>query len=110
MLADRQIGVGGRPGQFTQYEKNKIGNSFVPNKKEKSIVNLLTKVFCGTFSRDGEHFVTASQGYFKFDLLCMTILNIKFQFQIINYAFLMQLQHITTKLIHIQQKMLVGVY
>lgn len=62
MIANRQIGLGARPGQFTQYEKCKIGNSYVPNKKQKTLMNLQTKVFCGTYSRDGHHFVTASQG------------------------------------------------
>lgn len=62
MIANRQTGLGAKPGQFTQYEKCKIGNNYVPNKKQKSITNLLSKVFCGKFSRDGQHFVTASQG------------------------------------------------
>lgn len=61
MLANRQSGIGPKLGPFTQYDKCKINNMFVPNKREKTMANLGTKVFCGTYSRDGNYFITASQ-------------------------------------------------
>lgn len=62
MLSNRQCGLGPKSGPFTQYEKCKISNRYIPNKREKNLIKLGTKIFCGTFSRDGNHLVTASQG------------------------------------------------
>lgn len=61
MLANRERGLGLKSGPFTQNEKCKLGNNYVPNKRERNIIYLSTKVFCGSFSRDGQNFVTASQ-------------------------------------------------
>lgn len=53
--------MGWKQGSFTQPERCKLSNNYFPNCKE-AIMSYDAKVFCGTFSRDGNHFVTASQG------------------------------------------------
>jgi hypothetical protein len=64
MLNSRQSGVGMKHGSLTQPEKCKINNLFIPNRKEKALIRSDNKFFCGSFSRDGKHFVTANQGEF----------------------------------------------
>ncbi|EAT40857.1 AAEL007451-PA [Aedes aegypti] len=61
MLAQRQSGLGTKGGPFVQSDKCKINNLFLPNRTEKHVYNCNSKVFCGTFSRDGTQFITASQ-------------------------------------------------
>lgn len=61
MLAQRQSGLGAKGGPFIQSDKCKINNLFLPNRTERHIVNCNSKVFCGTFSRDGSQFISASQ-------------------------------------------------
>lgn len=61
LLAQRQSGMGTKGGPFIQSDKCKINNLFLPNRTEKHIVNCNSKVFCGTFSRDGSQFISASQ-------------------------------------------------
>lgn len=63
MLQNREIGNGPKQGTFTQYDKCKINNMYVPNHCEKRLVKLGTKIFCGAYSKDGKHFVTASQDH-----------------------------------------------
>jgi WD40 repeat protein len=61
MLRQRQHGVGPKYGSFTQFDKCKINNLFLPNHKERTVVRLDSKIFCGVFSKDGKKFVTGSQ-------------------------------------------------
>lgn len=61
MIHKRQNGIGVKNGAFTQPQRCKINNNYIPNYK-KSLFSVEKKIFCGTFSRDGNHFVTASQG------------------------------------------------
>jgi hypothetical protein len=65
MLNSRQGGVGMKHGALTGPEKCKINNLFIPNRKEKTLMKSDSKFFCGSFSRDGKHFVTANQGEFR---------------------------------------------
>ena len=39
----------------------KINNLFLPNSKERTLIKLDSKIFCGSFSKDGNHFITGSQ-------------------------------------------------
>ena len=61
MINNRQTGAGPKPGSFSQSERCKINNNFLPNYK-KTLKEFDRKLFCGTFSRDGNYFLTASQG------------------------------------------------
>lgn len=63
MINKRQNGIGAKNGAFTPPQRCKINNNYIPNYK-KSLFSVEKKIFCGTFSRDGNHFVTASQGTF----------------------------------------------
>lgn len=63
MIANRQNGVGTRNGPFTQFDRSKINNLFTPNRRERSIIKVNSKVFCGVFSEDGRRFVTGSQDH-----------------------------------------------
>lgn len=56
-----QNGIGNKQGSFLQPERCKISNNYFPNCKE-AVMSYDAKVFCGTFSRNGKHFLTASQG------------------------------------------------
>lgn len=67
MINKRQNGTGAKNGAFTQPQRCKINNNYIPNYK-KSLFSVEKKIFCGTFSPDGNHFVTASQGKIVFDL------------------------------------------
>ncbi|XP_031619571.1 DDB1- and CUL4-associated factor 11 [Contarinia nasturtii] len=60
MLQNRQNGIGSKQGQFLQPERCKVSNNYLPNSKE-AVHSYEAKVFCGIFSRNGKHFVTASQ-------------------------------------------------
>lgn len=42
-------------------DKCKINNLYLPNQFERPLVRLDSKVFCGSFTRDGNRFVTGSQ-------------------------------------------------
>lgn len=53
--------MGKSHGQLTQPERCKISNNYLPDSKE-TIMSYDAKIFCGTYSRDGRRFVTASQG------------------------------------------------
>lgn len=48
-------------GSFMRNEKCKINNLYLPNQCERPLVRLESKVFCGSFTRDGNRFVTGSQ-------------------------------------------------
>ena len=48
-------------GSFLRNERCKINNLYLPNSCERSLVHLESKVFCGSFTRDGDNFVTGSQ-------------------------------------------------
>ncbi|CAO1380771.1 unnamed protein product [Diamesa serratosioi] len=61
MVNDRQSGVGQKKGAFTQNDKCKINNLYIPNHAEKSLIKLETKIFCGNFTKDGDRFLTGSQ-------------------------------------------------
>jgi len=56
MINQRQNG-----GAFMRAEKCKINNLFLPNQSERSLVRLDSKIFCGSFTRDGNRFLTGSQ-------------------------------------------------
>lgn len=45
---------------FTNGDCCKINNSFLPN-QSKTISSFQTKIFCGSYSNDGNTFLTASQ-------------------------------------------------
>ena len=48
-----QSGVGLKKGPFTMHDRCKINNLFLPNSKERTLIKLDSKIFCGTFSKDG---------------------------------------------------------
>lgn len=50
-------------GSFTRGDKCKISNSHLPNRLQK-VDMYCNKAFCGTYSNDGEQFLTACQGNF----------------------------------------------
>lgn len=56
MLNSRQSG-----GSFLRNERCKINNLFLPNQSERALIRLDAKVFCGTFNREGNRFLTGSQ-------------------------------------------------
>lgn len=56
MINDRQ-----NNGSFYRNEKCKINNLYLPNHNERQLIRLDSKVFCGSFTRDGNRFVTGSQ-------------------------------------------------
>lgn len=59
LLYQRQIGMKGT-GAFSEGDRSFIGHNYLPN-KFKQIGNFNHKVFCGTFSKDGQVFLSASQ-------------------------------------------------
>lgn len=59
LIAARERGLPGGPC-FTQGDRCRIMNRLLPN-VHKSIDEQHSKIFCGTFSRDGHSFLTASQ-------------------------------------------------
>lgn len=61
MLNDRQSGIGQKDGAFTQQQRCKISNNFLPN-ESKNLFSYEKKIFCGSLTNDGKYFVTASQG------------------------------------------------
>lgn len=61
MISNRQCGVGGKNGSYTQPQRCKISNNFLPN-DNSNLFSMEKKIFCGTFTPNGNHFVTASQG------------------------------------------------
>lgn len=48
-------------GSLLRNDKCKINNLYLPNCCERPLVRLDSKVFCGSFTRDGNRFVTGSQ-------------------------------------------------
>lgn len=56
MLNQRQNG-----GAFVSREKCRINNIYMPNQCERQLIQLDSKIFCGSFTRDGDRFLTASQ-------------------------------------------------
>lgn len=56
MINNRQ-----QTGSFIKREKCRVNNLFLPNQCERSLIRLDSKIFCGSFTRDGNYFVTASQ-------------------------------------------------
>lgn len=52
-----------RPYGFSVNERRRIRNSFLPNKPHV-VQEYGSKVFCGSYSKDGEFFITATQGIF----------------------------------------------
>lgn len=68
--------MGTKQGAFLQPERCKLSNNFFPNCKE-AIMSYDAKVFCGTFSRNGNHFVTAGQGESLLPKLKQLIRNLK---------------------------------
>lgn len=62
MLSNRENGVGTRNGSLTQPERCKINNNYLPNRSE-TIMKLQAKVYCGTFSNNGNYFITGSQDH-----------------------------------------------
>lgn len=68
MINKRQNGIGAKNGAFTQPQRCKINNNYIPNYK-KVLFSVEKKIFCGTFSRDGNRFITASQGKIDFDII-----------------------------------------
>ena len=61
MVNARQSGIGQKKGAFTQNDKCKINNLYIPNHAVKSLIKLETKIFCGNFTKDGDRFLTGSQ-------------------------------------------------
>jgi len=52
-----------KPNGFSVKEKRRIANNLLPNKPQ-ILHDFGSKVFCGLYSKDGEFFVTATQGIF----------------------------------------------
>lgn len=50
-----------RGGSFMRRDKCKINNLYLPNQVERQLVRLDSKIFCGSFTKDGNNFVTGSQ-------------------------------------------------
>ena len=47
--------------QFTQGDRSYIGHNYLPN-EFKQVAKYSNKMFCGTYSKDGNIFLSASQG------------------------------------------------
>lgn len=56
MLNKRQNG-----GSFVRRDKCRINNIYLPNQCSRQLIQLDSKIFCGSFTRDGDRFLTASQ-------------------------------------------------
>lgn len=56
MIQKRSLGSG-----FSIGEKCRISSNFLPN-KSRQVAKYNSKVFCGSYSKDGRFFLTASQG------------------------------------------------
>jgi hypothetical protein len=48
-------------GHFSGGDRSYIGHNYLPN-KFKQVANCNHKMFCGTYSKDGNIFLSASQG------------------------------------------------
>ncbi|PNF20119.1 DDB1- and CUL4-associated factor 11 [Cryptotermes secundus] len=59
MINARERGMFGR-SSFTQGDRCKITNNYIPNKM-KTVATYHSKAFCGTYSEDGNYFLTACQ-------------------------------------------------
>ncbi len=60
LLYQRQVGMKGT-GHFSGGDRSYIGHNYLPN-KFKQVANCNHKMFCGTYSKDGNIFLSASQG------------------------------------------------
>ena len=60
LLNNRQLGMKGT-GSFSEGDRSYIGHSYLPN-NFKPVGNFNHKVFCGTYSKEGDVFLSASQG------------------------------------------------
>uniref|UniRef100_A0A6B2EIZ4 Putative wd-repeat protein n=1 Tax=Phlebotomus kandelakii TaxID=1109342 RepID=A0A6B2EIZ4_9DIPT len=56
MLGDRQ-----HLSAWTAAQKCKVNNLYIPNIRERTAMKYDSKVFCGSFTPNGKHFVTACQ-------------------------------------------------
>lgn len=56
MLNQRQ-----NSGPFIRRDKCRINNIYLPNLCKRQLIELDSKIFCGSFTRDGNRFLTASQ-------------------------------------------------
>lgn len=57
------MGIGPKKGTFIAPERKKLTNMFIPNKRKRSLMRSCeAKIFCGSFTRDGNLFITGSQG------------------------------------------------
>ncbi|XP_046454954.1 DDB1- and CUL4-associated factor 11-like isoform X2 [Daphnia pulex] len=59
LLYQRQVGMKGT-GHFSGGDRSYIGHNYLPN-KFKQVANCNHKMFCGTYSKDGNIFLSASQ-------------------------------------------------
>ncbi|KAJ6642762.1 DDB1- and CUL4-associated factor 11, partial [Pseudolycoriella hygida] len=59
MIGDRQFGSGRNNSGFTNQERCKINNKYLPNQSE-TIADYHKKVYCGCYSKNGNYFLTAS--------------------------------------------------
>ncbi|KAK7788866.1 hypothetical protein R5R35_013446 [Gryllus longicercus] len=59
MISERERGMFGRPG-FSFGDRCRITGSYLPNSM-KVAATYQSKAFCGTYSRDGNHFLSACQ-------------------------------------------------
>lgn len=60
MIQKRALGP-----SFSTGERCRISSNFLPNKMHQ-VAKYSTKAFCGSYSKDGRFFLTASQGKFFF--------------------------------------------
>ncbi|KZS11669.1 DDB1- and CUL4-associated factor 11 [Daphnia magna] len=59
LLFQRQVGMKGT-GHFSGGDRSYIGHNYLPN-KFKQVANCNHKMFCGTYSKDGNIFLSAAQ-------------------------------------------------
>ena len=111
LLKQRELGMK-NTGRFTEGDRSFIGHQFLPN-RFKQVASFNHKMFCGNFSKDGEVFLSASQGNFssfiQFTILENSIID-QFFYQIVFYAFSILHKAVSTALRKSPQEMLVGAF
>lgn len=74
MIQKRALGP-----SFSTGERCRISSNFLPNKMHQ-VAKYSTKAFCGSYSKDGRFFLTASQGKSFFFLYSKIIIYYGFNF------------------------------
>ena len=68
LLAGRELGCSGICRNFSSGQKSQISDRFLPNERQV-LGRYRQKVFCGSYSDDGNLFLTSCQGKTKSDFV-----------------------------------------